>query len=302
MKLDSTDQELVKLLRMDGRLSYANLAESLGISDGSARRRVQRMIDDGAIGIVAVTDPARLGLANQTMLAITVEGSAQAVADGIGQLADVVYVVFTSGRHDLLAEIVCTSAAHELETIDRIRAVEGIHRVETIPYTQIVKQEFALGVGVRGDRQPVAIDPIDREIIKHLQTDGRMSFARLGQLVGLSDAGARQRVNRLTERGIITIVAITDPATIGLGFQGLVGINASGDSFVLAARLAERIDAIYVVVTAGRYDIIAELLCEDAVGFMQVVNEIRTMDGVAAVEASTFLRTAKQTYDWGVGE
>ncbi|MDE0653143.1 MAG: AsnC family transcriptional regulator [bacterium] len=145
------------------------------------------------------------------------------------------------------------------------------------------------------------IDDVDREIIKCLQTDGRMSYSTLGRLIGLSDAATRQRVRRLTARGVIDIVAVTDPVKIGLGYQALLGITVTDDARRLAADIGAMDDAVYIVLTAGRYDLIVELVCTDGDTFVSHVNTIRTMDGVMSVETLPYLGITKQTYDWGVG-
>jgi len=145
------------------------------------------------------------------------------------------------------------------------------------------------------------IDEKDREIIKYLQTDGRMAFSALGRLIGLSDAATRQRVNRLTARGVIDIVAVTDPVKIGLGYQALLGITVTDDARKLATEIGAMDDAVYVVMTAGRYDLIVELVCADGDTFIAHVNRIRTIEGVEGVETLPYLGITKQTYDWGVG-
>lgn len=145
------------------------------------------------------------------------------------------------------------------------------------------------------------IDEKDREIIKYLQTDGRMAYSALGRLIGLSDAATRQRVNRLTDRGVIDIVAVTDPVKIGLGYQALLGITVTDDARKLATGIGAMDDAVYIVLTAGRYDLIVELVCTDGDTFVTHVNTIRTMDGVMSVETLPYLGITKQTYDWGVG-
>ena len=146
------------------------------------------------------------------------------------------------------------------------------------------------------------IDEVDREIIRQLQVDGRMSFSQLSQHVDLSDGAVRQRVNRLTAEGVIDIVAVTDPVKIGLGYQALLGITVSTDARKMAAELGNLDAAVYVVMTAGRYDLIVELVCQDADTFVDHLNDIRTIDGIESVESMAYLGITKQTYDWGVGE
>ncbi len=146
------------------------------------------------------------------------------------------------------------------------------------------------------------IDDTDRAIIEHLQRDGRMPYSQLGQRVGLSDAAARQRVNRLTGRGVIDIVAVTDPAMLGLDHQALLGVTITGDARDVADELGAFDEAVYVVMTAGRYDLLVELVCPDGETLVDVVNRIRTSADVATVEMLTYLGITKQTYNWGVGK
>ncbi len=147
------------------------------------------------------------------------------------------------------------------------------------------------------------LDDTDRAIIGELQADGRIPFSRLAPRVGLSEAATRQRVNRLTRAGVMQVVAVTDPISLGLGYQAMVGIHVTGD----ATRVAERLAAIsavdYVVISAGRYDIIAEIVCRDAEEFLYLLDEkIRKITGVLSTETLIYLRLVKQTYDWGAGE
>ena len=96
-------------------------------------------------------------------------------------------------------------------------------------------------------------------------------------------------------------MAVTDPVKIGLGYQALLGITATDDTRELAAEIGAMDDAVYIVLTAGRYDLIVELVCTDGDTFVSHVNTIRTMDGVMSVETLPYLGITKQTYDWGVG-
>ncbi len=146
------------------------------------------------------------------------------------------------------------------------------------------------------------LDDTDKAIIRELQDDGRLPYAQLAPRVGLSQAATRQRVNRLVERGVMQVVAVTDPAMLGLRHQAMVGMNVDTDVRDVAEALAE-IDAVdYLVVTAGRYDIIAEVFSSDPDGFLHVVNDqIRPIAGIRNLEILTYLNLVKQTYNWGTG-
>ncbi len=145
------------------------------------------------------------------------------------------------------------------------------------------------------------IDDIDRELIRNLQIDGRTPYSQLAGLVGLSDGATRQRVNRLVSTGVINIVAVTDPGKLGVGFQALLGITAEDDVRKIAALVSAHESVVYAVMTAGRFDLIAEIIARDTTAFMEVSNTIRTMPGIRTVETMPYLSITKEVYDWGVG-
>jgi len=146
------------------------------------------------------------------------------------------------------------------------------------------------------------LDTVDRAIISALQIDGRMSYAELGPRVGMSQAAVRQRVNRLIDRGVMQVVAVTDPLSLGLSTQAMVGITVSGDVRAVAAAVADLVEAEYVLITAGRFDVLAEVLCEDNDTLLTLVNDrILQIDGVTSTEVSPVLKMEKLTFSWGTG-
>ncbi len=150
-----------------------------------------------------------------------------------------------------------------------------------------------------GDERAPALDEIDKGIIRHLQEDGRMSYADLGPLVGLSPAAARQRVIHLIESGIMQIVAVTDPIKLGFDSQAMVGLRVVGDLKTVADRLASIPEIDYLVITTGRFDLLAEVVATTSDHFLETVNTIRSTKGVQASEVFGYLRLEKQSYDWG---
>jgi Lrp/AsnC family transcriptional regulator for asnA, asnC and gidA len=144
------------------------------------------------------------------------------------------------------------------------------------------------------------IDPIDKELIRLLQVDGRTPYSKLGPAVGLSQAAARQRVQRLVDRGVMQVVAVTDPAMLGFAVQALVGIEVTGDVRAAADAVSEWDEIEYVVLTAGRYDLFVEVVCVDTAHLLELVNDrIRAVEGVTGSEIFTYLHLVKQTYSWG---
>jgi Lrp/AsnC family transcriptional regulator for asnA, asnC and gidA len=151
-------------------------------------------------------------------------------------------------------------------------------------------------------RPAIAIDEIDKAIIRELQVDGRTAYAKLGPAVGLSQAAVRQRVQRLIESGVMQVVAVTDPLTLGFGLQAMVGVTVDGDLRRAAAELAKIDEVAYVVVTSGRFDLLVEVVCRDNEQLLALVNDVvRAIPGVRTTETFTYLHLEKQTYSWGTG-
>jgi Lrp/AsnC family transcriptional regulator for asnA, asnC and gidA len=146
----------------------------------------------------------------------------------------------------------------------------------------------------------VVLDDISKAIVEQLQQDGRRSYAAIAKAVGLSEAAVRQRVQRLLEGGVMQIVAVTDPTTLGFLRWAMVGLRVDGDLALVADKLAAIPEVDYVVITAGSFDILAEVVCENDEHLLRLLNdEIRSLPQVRATETFVYLRLTKQTYTWG---
>lgn len=147
---------------------------------------------------------------------------------------------------------------------------------------------------------PPHIDDVSKAIIELLQEDGRRSYADIGKSVGLSEAAVRQRVQKLTESGVMQIVAVTDPMQLGFLRQAMIGITVSGDTRQVAEALAALPAVDYVVLTAGSFDILAEVVCESDDDLLDLLNsQIRKIGGVRSTETFVYLKLHKQLYNWG---
>jgi Lrp/AsnC family transcriptional regulator for asnA, asnC and gidA len=145
-----------------------------------------------------------------------------------------------------------------------------------------------------------ATDDVSRAIIAQLQADGRRSYAAIGHAVGLSEAAVRQRVQKLIDSGVMQIVAVTDPTQVGFARQAMVGISCTGDVEAIAAKLAGLPEVDYIVITAGSWDILVEVVVEDDDHLLRLVNRsIRSIDGIDRTETFLYLKLVKQTYNWG---
>jgi len=147
---------------------------------------------------------------------------------------------------------------------------------------------------------PVALDAVDKRLIEALQRDGRRPYTQLALEVGLSEAAVRQRVRRLVDSGVTQIVAVTDPMTLGFRRMAMVGIRVEGDIRVAADSIAALPEIDYLVIVAGSFDLLVEIVCEDDDGLLHLLNDkIRAVPGVASTDTFTYLKICKETYSWG---
>ena len=146
----------------------------------------------------------------------------------------------------------------------------------------------------------MSIDSIDEQIIAELQRDGRRPYTQLAKTVGLSEAAIRQRVQRLLDAEVMQIVAVTDPMSLGYHRAAMVGIKVNGDIRVVAEKLSAFDEVVYVVLTAGTVDLLAEVVVSNEEALLELLNDrIRMIPGVQSTETSIYLSLYKQTYQWG---
>jgi Lrp/AsnC family transcriptional regulator, regulator for asnA, asnC and gidA len=143
------------------------------------------------------------------------------------------------------------------------------------------------------------LDDISKQIVEQLQQDGRRSYAAIGKAIGLSEAAVRQRVQRLLDCGAMQIVAVTDPMTVGFRRQTMIGIRCSDDLEQVADQLADLDEIDYVVITAGSFDVLIEVVCEDDEQLLEILSRVRSIPSVTTTETFVYLKLRKQTYSWG---
>ena len=146
---------------------------------------------------------------------------------------------------------------------------------------------------------PPRLDATAKRIIELLQEDGRISYAAIAKAVGLSEAAARARVQKLLDSDVMQIVAVTDPTQVGFTRQAMIGIRTEGDLMKVGDRIAEVPEVDYVVTTAGSFDLLVEVVCEDDPHLLDVIRQVRELEGVVSSETFVYLKLNKQHYNWG---
>lgn len=145
-----------------------------------------------------------------------------------------------------------------------------------------------------------ALDDVSKRIIEELQHDGRRPYAAIGKTVGLSEAAVRQRVQRMLDAGIVQVVAVSNPLHLGFNRAAMIGINVEGDIETAADAIAALDEIDYVVVTAGSFDLLVEVVCENDEQLLDILNHrLRALPFVRETEVFVYLKLHKQTYQWG---
>jgi Lrp/AsnC family transcriptional regulator for asnA, asnC and gidA len=148
-------------------------------------------------------------------------------------------------------------------------------------------------------RSATQLDDIDRAIIEQLQRDGRIPFTKLGAAVGLSEAAARQRMQRLIDADVMQVVAVTNPLSLAKRRVAMIGVRTDGPTDDVAAQLEKLADIQYLAITAGSFDLMCEAVVADDTALLDLTNRIRSVPGVRSTESFIYLELVKQTYAWG---
>ena len=152
----------------------------------------------------------------------------------------------------------------------------------------------------RDRERQIVLDDVSRSIIEQLQEDGRRPYATIGKAVGLSEAAVRQRVQRLLDAGVMQIVAVTDPLQVGFPRQAMIGVKVEGDVEAVSDKLSAMAEVDYVVITAGSFDLMVEVVCEDDDHLLELLTRrIRALPEVRSTESFVYLKLVKQQYNWG---
>jgi Lrp/AsnC family transcriptional regulator for asnA, asnC and gidA len=143
------------------------------------------------------------------------------------------------------------------------------------------------------------LDETSRAIIEQLQIDGRKPYAAIGAAIGLSEAAVRHRIAKLIDSGIMQVVAVTDPLTVGSYRMAMIGIKVEGDLIDVADQLSHYKEVDYVLVTSGGFDVMAEVICNDDEHLLELLQRIRAIPAVRSTESFIYLKLRKQLYNWG---
>lgn len=289
------DEELFELLQRDGRASYQELSEQIGVSRAAVTSRLNSLFDQGVLRVVAAVHPEYLGLKAIAHISIQTSGSAADAIRIMAERIEVVLVSITSGSHDIVLEVRSPDQQALYATIAHIRSLPSVLTVNTLIYVDVLLGSFM-------PRAPfdwsVKVDDDDVKIIRLLQEDGRRSFRSLAETINLSPSAIRNRVNALLAGNVIRIGASVDRrigrSHVAAGF----GLNVKDDGSAVVGALRTIRGVEFLARTVGRFDLVATVAAESTTGLRAVAERLRSMDLVVRVESWVHLETVKERYDW----
>jgi DNA-binding Lrp family transcriptional regulator len=315
VRLDAMDQKIVAALQADPRASWAQLGASVGVSETTVLRRVQRLRETGALVVVAAPDALLCGFGQPVLLEFrTAPGEATELAKKLAMRADVRFVALLTGRSDVMCELVVPDRRYLtrvlMHEIPEYGAVLGTT-------THVVLKTFKTGdqwsrglldAGGGSDEQrelratssekDVRLDEIDMRLLAALGQDGRRSYADLSQDLGLSETAIGRRVAALTSTRRLYFVAMVEPRALGFEVEVLVHLRVQlGHLEDVATSLAALPPVRYVSATTGSSDLVFEAIFQDNAALYEFLTEtLQPLAGVREIEVDLVLEAVKRAF------
>ena len=304
--LDDTDRALIDSLVADGRASYAALSRHIGMSQAAVKSRVIRLLETGVIHILGRIDPRALGYGEFAYCLVDTAGPVAPVAERLAGMDEAAFVLILAGPRGLFVEFRARDAEHLHSAIERARTDPQVKGLDAATLMAYVKQDWShAGDGPRDDdhrrgarRRPV--DATDIRLLECLAADGRATFSELASVAEMSHAATRERVLALMASGVVTVQTIVSPGVLGIqGYVGLM-IDVEGPARPAAEEIAALPDTTMVAIVLGHCDVLVEASYRDEAHLAELLDRVRSTDGVRQVEAFVYLVEVKESMTAGL--
>lgn len=302
--LSAEERAVIALLQEDGRWPFSGMARELGVSESTVRRLVHRLIERRIVAVTAVANPRLLGLEAIAWIGIRVHWpDADGLRDSLLAVRGVDYVVTTTGRFHVMAEVGARDLGDLDERLGIIRELPGVLQTESFLYLDLFHQEYqwagAQRNGSASTSPSSASTPVRRELssfdqrlVMQLRYNGRRSFRQIGRDLDAPEHQVRSAYADLVGDGVLRVMAVLNPARLGLDVMAWIGFNtdpgrSAGD---VASGIAGHPSVDYVVICTGRYDVMAEVVCRTNAELMRIVEtELASLPGIAAQDVYPYL-------------
>ena len=303
-KLDDQDKIIISHLQKDGRKSYKDIADEMGVSNVSVHNRYKRLIKENILHIVGWANPKDLDLNCHALVLLNIDTSKhlENAINSLAKLKWVDMVCVTAGKFILEVEILCRDNEHLFDIVNEsIMSLDGITDTHITPYLEVYfDDEDNTGTSVpvfRGldatDNKNKKLDETNLKLIDQIQADGRKSFKDIAKAINVSVNTIRSRVEYLINHNIITVYAWVQPKYLGFGsFCRVLIFLKSTDHLQQVVRDLAQIKYVrYIASSSERHQIEITMLCEDNFHMQQVrVNDIHGIEGVVDTEVITYLK------------
>lgn len=292
---DPLTTPVLRLLRQDGRASYTRIAETLGISRKRVTEIVQRAVDTHEVVFTVSVSPDLLGLQRFGYVQLRMDGPVGPARAGLIAMPETTFVADITGDAPLDTEIRVGPDPHLRHTLERIRALPHVSDIRTHVYESI---EINLYSPLRTGRTGMSLDRTDRAIVRHLQRDGRATYAELGESVGVSASAARLRLRRLVAADALKVVGVparhadSDVPTLGVGIRTRGALDP-------AVQLVRSLEPEFLAIAIGEYELIATLRAQRVADLVPLVDRLVSSPEVATLRTWTNLRMLKEEYGRG---
>ena len=284
--LDDTDIALIRLLQINGRAPFSELAKRTGLTERQVARRVDQLLTSGLIQIAPVCNPAKLGLKSIAMIGVRLTGGtrAEAFVTAILEQGFIDYAAVTLGAVDVLVEVMARSDG-ELRALveDHILARPDVAQVDIHPYVGLSYQLPVWEDVQRDDEAEIEIyesetDPLDetdRRLVALLSRNGRATFQSLAEALEISESYVRKRYKALVGRGDMQVHALTNPVSLGYDTHCWLKMRLDpGQSLAAATRRIAALEHVaYVAVCTGRADLLVEVICRNKAELRDFIGE-----------------------------
>jgi len=289
--MDDVDEAIAELLQRNGRLTHAQIGDALGLSRSTAAARTQRLLESGQVEVRGVVHPAVVGRGSLAYIGLMVRGAAATVAARVAERSDTPLVSLTTGRHAIVAEVRAGSPLEIDRAVGELRALDGVHGVDTLSYVELVRDVIGPVGEVHYD-----VDETDLALLRGLQQDGRASYVDLAALVGLSAAGARRRVLRLLDEQVLRVGAVVRAGEGDRHPAMGLGLRLGGDHRDVITALGAMPAVTFVARTMGRFDVLVTMRASTTASLVASLEAVRALDGVYDVDSWTHLSIVKESY------
>ena len=304
--LDDVDLAIIHELVESPRRSYSDFAESVGLSAGATKARVQQLRESGCVRIAGRVDPTILGHGLFAFAFVEVSGSALEAAQSLGERYEAAFVVVVGGNASLIVEFRCRDWHHLADTVADVGNDPRFTHARVAILRSYFKHDWSSihsgGVVTSAEeaRPEYTVDAIDMDILEALAADGRATYADIARGVAVSQGTARQRVRHLEAAGVVTVQTVISPGILGLAGYSAVGISVDGPAEAVAQEAAQLEPVALAATVFGAFEVIAEIGYRDLGHLVETLDSLRSIPGVKRLESFPYLIEVKESMEAGL--